>query len=148
TSHQQPVVLFNDTFTNYCHPEIGLAAADVLTAAGLAPALVPHVCCGRPLISKGLLDEARALAARNVDALAAVASLGTPIAFREPSCLSAIREDAPDLLRGDAQRRARAIAKASVLFEELINDRWTAGTLTLPLGRGPATIALHGHCHQ
>ena len=53
------VVLFNDTFTNYAHPEIGVAAADVLEAAGTSVRLAPHVCCGRPLISQGLLDEAR-----------------------------------------------------------------------------------------
>ncbi len=29
------VILFNDTFTNFSHPEIGVAACDVLTAAGM-----------------------------------------------------------------------------------------------------------------
>src|SRR3954471_21413774 len=53
------VVLFNDTFTNFNHPAIGLAAAEVLEAAGVAVRLVPHGCCGRPLISQGLLDRAR-----------------------------------------------------------------------------------------
>ena len=62
-------VLFNDTFTNYNHPEIGMAAADVLDAAGIGVRLAPHVCCGRPMISQGLLDEARELARRNADAL-------------------------------------------------------------------------------
>jgi Fe-S oxidoreductase len=145
---ERHVLLFADTFTNYCHPEIGLAAADVLVAAGMTPQLAPHVCCGRPLISQGLLDEARALASANVSALFDVAARGTPIVFLEPSCLSAIREDVPDLLRGDAQQRARTIAGASVLFEEFVSQRWEAGTIALPLRRGPSTIALHGHCHQ
>jgi Fe-S oxidoreductase len=120
----------------------------VLVAAGMTPQLAPHVCCGRPLISQGLLDEARALASANVSALFDVAARGTPIVFLEPSCLSAIREDVPDLLRGDAQQRARTIAGASVLFEEFVSQRWEAGTIALPLRRGPSTIALHGHCHQ
>src|SRR5213078_4724356 len=57
-SAQSPVpavVLFNDTFTNFNHPEIGVAAADVLDAAGVGVRLAPHGCCGRPLISQGLL---------------------------------------------------------------------------------------------
>ena len=62
------VVLFNDTFTNYNHPEIGVAAA-FLDAAGHTPHLVPHGCCGRPLISQGLLDEARVAAHALTDAL-------------------------------------------------------------------------------
>ncbi len=62
--------------------------------------------------------------------------------FCEPSCLSAVREDAPSLLRGDDQRRARAVADACVLFEEF------AAGLPLPLKQGPPKILLHGHCHQ
>ena len=50
------VILFNDTFTNYNHPEVGIAAAEVFDAAGIGVRLAPHVCCGRPMISQGLLD--------------------------------------------------------------------------------------------
>ena len=32
------MILFNDTFTNFNHPEIGVAAADVLEAAGIGVA--------------------------------------------------------------------------------------------------------------
>ncbi len=53
------VLLFNDTFTNYYDPEIGVAVWDVLEAAGLKVAMAPNRCCGRPLISKGLLRQAR-----------------------------------------------------------------------------------------
>jgi FAD/FMN-containing dehydrogenase/Fe-S oxidoreductase len=142
------VVLFNDTFTNHAHPEIGLAAADVLEAAGSSVRLASHVCCGRPQISQGLLDEARALAARNTDALFESAEAGVPIVFLEPSCLSAVREDAPDLLRGDAQRRARLVAGASVLFEEHLDRELEGRRLSLDLQRGPSAVLLHGHCHQ
>jgi Fe-S oxidoreductase len=138
------VLLFNDTFTNHYDPEIGLAALAVLSAAGHRPALAPNRCCGRPQISKGLLDDARAMAARNTDLLFADASAGRPLIFCEPSCLSAIREDVPALLRGDARRRADVVAKSAVLFEDFLAPR-VAG---LPLKAGPTTILLHGHCHQ
>ena len=49
------VLLFNDTFTNFYDPEVGLAVWDVLESTGLPLALAPNHCCGRPLISKGLL---------------------------------------------------------------------------------------------
>jgi Fe-S oxidoreductase len=136
------VVLFNDTFTNYYDPEIGMAALDVLRAAGARPGLVEHHCCGRPQISKGLLGDARALAAKNADALYAHAAAGRPIVFCEPSCLSAVREDAPSLLRGDAQNKARDVAAACVLFEDFVSQR------SLRLKQGPPEILLHGHCHQ
>ena len=138
------VLLFNDTFTNHYDPQIGLAALDVLSSAGFQPALAPNRCCGRPQISKGLLGEARAMAARNTDLLFADAEAGRPLIFCEPSCLSAVREDAPALLRGDVRRKAEVVAKQSVLFEEFLAGR--ASRLTLK--PGPNIILLHGHCHQ
>jgi FAD/FMN-containing dehydrogenase/Fe-S oxidoreductase len=141
---QVDALLFNDTFTNHYDPEIGLAAMAVLEAAGVRTTLAPNRCCGRPQISKGLLGKAREMASRNTDALYANAASGTPLVFCEPSCLSAVREDAPALLTGEARRRAERVASASVLFEEFaatIASRFT-------LRNGPVSILLHGHCHQ
>ena len=116
----------------------------MLTAAGISAGLAGNGCCGRPQISKGLLQDATRLAAANAERLYPHAAAGRPIVFCEPSCLSAVREDAPSLLRGDARRKAEAVANATVLFEEF------AGTIVsrLTLSPGPATILLHGHCHQ
>jgi Fe-S oxidoreductase len=149
---RRSVVVFNDTFTNYCHPEIGIAATEVLDRAGIRVRLVPHACCGRPLISQGLLDEARRLAGRNAETLAGATTAGERIVFLEPSCLSAVREDAPALLRGDSRRQAQAVARQCVLFEELLEHEWRTGSIDLAFERalpdGPRTILLHGHCHQ
>jgi len=142
------VVLFADTFTNHNHPSIGEAAADVLDAAGVGVRLVSHGCCGRPLISQGLLADARTAAQANADALFDAASRGERIVFLEPSCLSAVREDAPALLRGEAQRKARLVGDACLLFEDYVEQEWTAGRLQLDLKAGPSTLLLHGHCHQ
>ena len=143
-----PLVLFADTFTEYNHPDVGLAAVDVLSAAGVDVRVASHGCCGRPLISQGLLDEARAAAQVNAEALFDAASRGGRILFLEPSCLSAVREDAPALLRGEAQRKARIVGDACVLFEDYVEQEWQAGRIALPLRPGPATVLLHGHCHQ
>src|SRR5206468_9780736 len=105
-------------------------------------------CCGRPMISQGLLDEARGVAQANADLLYETASTGGRIVFLEPSCLSAVREDAPALLRGEAQRKARVVADACVLFEDHLEREWQAGSIQLRLRPGPPTIVLHGHCHQ
>jgi Fe-S oxidoreductase len=137
-------VLFADTFTNHYDPEIGVAALEVLGAAGVSSGVVPHGCCGRPQISKGLLDDARRLAGQNTEALYPHAAAGKPILFCEPSCLSAVREDAPSLLRGESRRRATVVAGAARLFEEFmleVVDR-------LELRAGPSKVLLHGHCHQ
>jgi FAD/FMN-containing dehydrogenase/Fe-S oxidoreductase len=142
------VILFNDTFTNYNHPEVGIAAAEVFDAAGVGVRLAPHACCGRPMISQGLLDQARGVAQANADLLYETASTGGRIVFLEPSCLSAVREDAPALLRGEAQRKARVVADACVLFEDHLEREWRAGRVQIGLRPGPSKVLLHGHCHQ
>jgi FAD/FMN-containing dehydrogenase/Fe-S oxidoreductase len=141
-------LLFVDTFTEYSEPENGVAAMQVLGAAGLPVGVASHVCCGRPLISQGLLDDARALAVKNVVALHGAAARGQALLFLEPSCLSAIREDVPALLRGGMQQRAREIANASLLFEEYVERECQSGRARLPIGAGPRTVMLHPHCHQ
>jgi FAD/FMN-containing dehydrogenase/Fe-S oxidoreductase len=147
-STQQSVTLFVDTFTNHFHPRIGLAAIDVMQRAGFGVTLAPNVCCGRPLISQGLLDEARERARENTRRLSARADAGDALIFLEPSCLSAIREDAPDLLSGEDRQRAQIIASRARLFETWLEDEWREGRASLALRAGPSSIVVHGHCHQ
>jgi Fe-S oxidoreductase len=40
------------------------------------------------------------------------------------------------------------VARQSVLFEEYLEGELAAGRAALPLGAGPASVALHPHCHQ
>lgn len=142
SSSGRAVTLFNDTFTNHYDPEIGIAAVEILEHAGCQVNIVRPGCCGRPLISQGLLSEARANAAQLVTALAPIAERGEPILFCEPSCLSVLKEDAADLLRGELQVKARQVAKVCQMF-----DQYAAG-LDLKLREVPGRILLHGHCHQ
>jgi Fe-S oxidoreductase len=143
-----PVLLFNDTFTNYFDPEIGIAAVQVLAAAGLEARVLPYQCCGRPAISQGLLQQARQQAQATTEKLYPAAAQGTRIIFCEPSCLSAVREDAPSLLRGKERERAQVVADQTMLFEEFLEQELRASRAKLDLKPGPRTLLLHGHCHQ
>jgi len=136
------LALFADTFTNFHEPEIPIATARLAAAAGWAVAVPPRVCCGRPLISKGFLEEARRQAELTGRALLPYAEQGLPIVFVEPGCYSAVRDDHPGLLRGEQQEAARRVAEACVTFEE-----WAEQT-ALPFATGPERVLLHAHCHQ
>ena len=68
--------------------------------------------------------------------------------FCEPSCLSAVKEDAPSLLRGEEQRKARAVAAACVSFEEFVETQARAGRMRLQFVETSSNILLHAHCHQ
>jgi Fe-S oxidoreductase len=138
------VALFHDTFTTYNHPEVGRAAVELLEAGGYRVELVDKKCCGRPLISKGMLGEARAHAEWNVGRLAPLAEAGVPIVGLEPSCLLTLRDEYVELSPTPA---ARQVAGASVLLEEFLLRERGRG-LTLPWSAGPRRALLHGHCHQ
>jgi Fe-S oxidoreductase len=138
------LVLFPDTFVTYNAPEIGRAAVRLLERLGYRIVLVDRKCCGRPLISKGLLAEAREHAAWNVAQLYPWAARGVAIVGLEPSCLLTLRDESVDLPRPD---EARAVAGQSFLLEEfLLRER--ARGLTLPFAARGGKALLHGHCHQ
>ncbi len=138
------VVLFHDTFVTYNAPEIGRAAVELLEAAGYRVTLVDKKCCGRPLISKGLLAEARDHAAWNVGRLAPYARRSVPIVGLEPSCLLTLRDESVDLLRTDD---ARIVARHAFLLEEFLARERGRG-LELRFAGGGRRVLLHGHCHQ
>ena len=138
------VVLFLDTFTEFNSPEIGESAVGVLSAAGFDVTLVPgQVCCGRPLISKGMLTRAKKNALRNVAALAPYAREGVKIVGLEPSCVSALQDEYPDLLPDNQD--ATLVADAAILIEEfLVAENRLDEVQFLP---GDDPIVLHNHCH-
>ncbi len=142
----RPVVLFHDTFTTYHYPHVAVAATEVLEAAGFDVVLPGHRCCGRPLISKGLVEAARAAARDTVARLAPFAETRIPVVGLEPSCLLTLRDEYRYLLPGDA--RAATLAAHAVTFEEFVAGLADAGRLALRFTDAPRRVLLHGHCHQ
>jgi FAD/FMN-containing dehydrogenase/Fe-S oxidoreductase len=130
---QQQVVLFNDTYTEFLHPEIGQAAVHILRTLGYEVLVPPWSCCGRPLISKGMLPQARRKAQALVDQMGSL-----PIIVLEPSCLSALRDDYRDLLPGT---QVNALS-----LEEFLSK----GSLALPWRTDlvQTRVWVHTHCHQ
>ena len=142
------VVYFNDTFTEFMHPEVGQAAVRVLEALGYRVSLVEQKqCCGRPAISKGQLSTAKGWAAENVAALLPYARQGVRIVGTEPSCLLTLRDEYPDLLQSDD---ARAVASQALMLDELLAELANGGEEVAALFRDDveARVQVHGHCHQ
>ena len=139
---EPPLVLMADTFTRFLEPSVGDAAVRVLTAAGARVRVVGPGCCGRPLLSQGLVAAARRSARRALDRLAPHALAGRRIVVLEPSCWSMLVDDLPRLVPGDP--RARWVADAAVTFEAALAD-----LPPLPPAsdaEAPAPL-VHDHCH-
>jgi Fe-S oxidoreductase len=135
------VALFNDTWNEYQRPEVGEGAVRLFAAAGARVHLPEVVCCGRPMLSEGLVDEARKNAKRNLDRLMPLIERGVPLVGLEPSCILTMRDDYRKLLPDD--ERVEKLERATRLFEEALLEL----DEELPLEEG-APVLLHGHCHQ
>lgn len=139
------VVLLADCFTNHHEPHVGRDAVSLLEMAGYQVYLAP-ICCGRVMISRGFLDEARALAKGGVERLRGYAEDGIPILGIEPSCLLTLVDEWPDLLPGEA---TTAVALQARLVESWLAERVVPGSDEFPLITDePMEVLYHGHCHQ
>lgn len=149
------VLLFADTFMNYHEPAIGLAAAALLQQSHrvFAPGVLNpnsdekarriHLrCCGRPMISNGMLDRAIANAQHNVHWLDHWKGDNTPIVACEPSCILTIKDDYPALLKGEMRAKAKAVAERCVTLEELLAKS------NVTFKPGPKQVLVQAHCHQ
>ncbi|KAA2212561.1 FAD-binding and (Fe-S)-binding domain-containing protein [Teichococcus oryzae] len=147
------IILFGDTFNRYFERENLEAAERVLTAAGyrlhrVAPAGGGSrpLCCGRTFLSAGRVEEARQEARRTTETLLPFVEKGARIIGLEPSCVMSFRDEFAALL---PKEQAAPLAKAALLFEELLAADIKAGRTRLPLAHQGGKVAhLHGHCHQ
>ncbi|MEE8045925.1 MAG: FAD-linked oxidase C-terminal domain-containing protein, partial [Dehalococcoidia bacterium] len=147
TNSRGKVVLFHDTFMNFNHPSIGISATRLLEAMGYEVVVLnERKCCGRPMISKGLLDEAGENARFNVDLLHPYVQDGVKIVGCEASCVSAMTDDWPDLLSGD--EKSKAVAQSVVTIEDLLVETNDDGGQQIEWSEDAKQVNFFGHCHQ
>ncbi|MCC7291104.1 MAG: FAD-binding protein [Phycisphaerales bacterium] len=138
-------VFFVDTWTNHVHPEAGIAAVKLLEAAGY-DVLCPDVgCCGRSLISQGLLAEARQQAEMVLRQLRGFAARRVPIIGIEPSCVLSFIDEYPSLI---SARMARTVASVSTTLETFLGRLLAEEPDALRFRPAARDILYHGHCHQ
>ena len=114
------VLIWADSFTEYFSTAGGLAAIDVLEAAGYrVETLARPQCCGLTWITTGQLDTARELVGRAVEQLHPYVAAGVPVVGLEPSCLSVLRSDAVELLDDP---RAAEVAGGVLTLAELLDQ--------------------------
>jgi len=148
------VAIWADCFVTYSEPHIGRAAVAVLEALGYAVELPAGGCCGRAMISTGLLDQAIGTIDRTLAAMRSVIDDGgvEAIIVLEPSCLSAIKDEWLKLkLQTDLPTRKRLVEKA-MSIEEFVERRWERHP-SRPIVPPVSALAgrqmlVHGHCHQ
>ncbi len=138
------VVLMNDTFTEFNYPEIGISAVQVLEHLGYEVIVPKWRCCGRPLISKGFLKQAKLTASSLIELLWPYAVQGIPIIGLEPSCILTLKDDYPDLIIHDMTDE---VIEHTQTIDSFFAQLARQGQLSLP--HSPWKKAqVHTHCHQ
>jgi FAD/FMN-containing dehydrogenase/Fe-S oxidoreductase len=137
------VILWPDTFNNHFHPDVAMAAVEVLEAAGYQ-VKVPRasLCCGRPLYDYGMLDLAKRWLRQILQALGPSIAEGVPVVGLEPSCVAVFRDELVNLFPHDdaAQRLSRQSFLLSEFLERKVKDYQPP--------KLQRTAVVHGHCHH
>ena len=141
------VYLFNDEFTNHLDTSIGLDAIDLLQALNYKVTVIKHSESGRSFLSKGLLEQAKEFANKNVSVFKDLISEKTPLIGIEPSAILTFKDEY--LRLADDKASAGSIAKHTFLIEEFIQKEIELGNIkSSQFTSEVKTIKFHGHCHQ
>ncbi|HEY0653875.1 MAG TPA: FAD-linked oxidase C-terminal domain-containing protein [Chryseosolibacter sp.] len=146
---KKSVYLFIDELLNFNEAEIGITTVKLLDRLGYGIRIVNHYDSGRSFLSKGLLEEARALARKNVALFSGLISHETPLIGVEPSAILTFRDEYPDLLRGAEKEAAIKISNHTLMIEEFLSKELEAGNITpSQFKTSGKLIKVHGHCQQ
>ena len=143
------IYLFNDEFTNFNDPDIGIKAIRMLTKLGYEVIIPKHVESGRTYLSKGLVRHAKRIANKNILLLKDIVNEETPLVGIEPSAILAFRDEYPELVNKNLKADSDRLAKCSFLFEEFLVREIEKGKIKPDnFTEEPQSIKVHGHCQQ
>jgi Fe-S oxidoreductase len=141
------VYLFVDEFSNFYETEIGKDCIRLFSKLGYEVLTVDHVESGRSYISKGLLDQAKKMADKNVSIFKDLLSEDTPMIGIEPSAILTFRDEY--LRLADDREAALEIAKHVYTAEEFVNLEVKKGKISSKqFNDKRKQIKIHGHCQQ
>ncbi len=143
------VVLFCDEFTNLTDTSIGISAIKLLTSLGYEVEMPFHYESGRTYLSKGLLDNAKELAVKNINLLYNKVSTEIPIIGIEPSTILTLRDEYLDLVEENLMEKAQQLAANTLLIDEFLACEMEKKHITKDqFSEEKQLIKFHGHCHQ
>ncbi|OMP30787.1 FAD-binding and (Fe-S)-binding domain-containing protein [Mangrovimonas sp. DI 80] len=141
------IYLFNDEFVNYLDTSIGVDFLELMKRLNYQIIVLENVESGRSFLSKGLLEQAKAVANKNVELFKSKISKETPLVGIEPSAILTFRDEY--LTLADDREAAKSIAANTFLFEEFFQNEINLGNIKEEqFTQEPKTIKFHGHCHQ
>jgi len=139
------VVYFHGCSANYYEPHVAEAAIAVLRRNGFETIVPEQVCCGLPLISNGLYDDARERACSNAAVLAEYARAGYRIIGTSTSCTHTLKAEYEEML-DMRDEDTLAVAHATWDICEFLLDLHEEGRLDTSFGTLDEDLPYHAPC--
>jgi glycerol-3-phosphate dehydrogenase subunit C len=145
---ERRVVYFHGCGTAYYEPEVGEKVVAVLERNGYQVEIPKQDCCGLPLQSNGLFDDARTYVLRLARALAPHARDGALIVGNATSCTLMLKREAREILGLADDPDLTLVSQRTYDVCELLLELHNQGELDLELQPIDETILYHAPCQQ
>ena len=148
------VAFFHGCGANYYEPRLGEMTVALLEHNGIAVEVPKQDCCGLPLQSNGLFDDARKYVHRLAERLAPYARAGIDIVGVSTSCTLMLKREALEILGlgDDAELRAVSAARVRHLRVPALDARARRARDRVRAARGdrhlPRTVPAAGPRHR
>ena len=151
--HQAPaaarrVAFFHGCGANYYEPRLGEMTVALLEHNGYRVEVPKQDCCGLPLQSNGLFDDARAYVRRLARRLAPYAREGVDIVGTSTSCTLMLKREALEILGMGDDADLRAVSGRVFDICEYLLAMHERGELATGFAAIPETVLYHAPCQQ
>jgi glycerol-3-phosphate dehydrogenase subunit C len=142
------VAFFHGCGTNYYEPRLGEMTVALLEHNGIAVDVPKQDCCGLPLQSNGLFDDARSYAHRLAARLAPFAREGVDIVGTSTSCTLMLKREALEILGMEDDPELRDVSGRVFDICEYLLAMHERGELKTDFQPVPETVVYHAPCQQ
>jgi glycerol-3-phosphate dehydrogenase subunit C len=151
--HESPsatkrVVYFHGCGTEYYEPDGGEKVVAVLEHNGYHVEIPDQGCCGLPLQSSGLFEDARKYVLRLARSLAPHARDGTLIVGNSTSCTLMLKREAREILGLENDPDLAVVSRQTFDICELLLELHHQGELKTDLQHVNESVAYHAPCQQ
>src|ERR671918_69192 len=145
---QKRVAFFHGCGINYYEPRLGEMTVALLEHNGFAVDVPRQGCCGLPLQSNGLFDDARGYVHRLAARLAPYAREGVDIVATSTSCSLMLKREALEILGMEDDPDLKVVSERMFDICEYLLELHERGELRTDFRPLPETVTYHAPCQQ
>jgi glycerol-3-phosphate dehydrogenase subunit C len=142
------VAFFHGCGINYYEPRLGEMTVALLEHNGYAVEVPKQDCCGLPLQSNGMFDDARIYVRRLAKRLAPYARDGVDIVSTSTSCCLMLKREAREILGMEDDPELRLVSDHIYDICEYLVAMHERGELKTDFKPVPETVTYHAPCQQ